>query len=90
MSSARKRRGGHFFMSGGVFLVVVTSPEMLLTRREAAEVADVDIERLRQWERRGYLDRAGLNDKGWPVYRALDVAKCKHRFAGFGHGEQAA
>jgi hypothetical protein len=71
-------------------LVVITSPDMLLTRREAAEVADVDLERLRQWERRGHLERAGLNDRGWPVYRALDVAKCKHRFQGYGRGEEAA
>ncbi len=77
-------------MPGGATLVVITGPEMLLTRREAAEVASVDIERLRQWERRGHLERAGLNERGWPVYRALDVAKCKHRFAGHGHGEAAA
>lgn len=77
-------------MSGRCALVIITSPDMLLTRREAAEVADVDIERLRQWERRGHLERAGLNDKGWPVYRALDVAKAKHKFQGYGRGEEAA
>ncbi len=71
-------------------MVVVTSPEMLLTRAEAAEVAGVDAERVRNWERRGHLERAGLDERGWPLYRALDVAKCQHRFAGFGHGEQAA
>ena len=79
-----------FSCPGGLVLVVITSPDMLLTRREAAEVADVDIERLRQWERRGHLERAGLNDQGWPLYRALDVAKCKYRFQGCGRGEQAA
>jgi len=62
---------------------------MLLTRAEAAEVADVNVERLRMWERRGHLERAGLNDKGWPVYRALDVAKCKHRFHGCARDEAA-
>lgn len=71
-------------------MVVITSPDMLLTRTEAAEVAGVDVERIRTWERRRHLDRAGLNEQGWPLYRALDVAKCQHRFAGFGHGEQAA
>ncbi len=71
-------------------MVVITSPDMLLTRAEAAEVAGVDVERIRTWERRKHLDRAGLNEDGLPVYRALDVAKCKHRFQGHGHGEQAA
>jgi hypothetical protein len=71
-------------------LVVITSPEMLLTRAEAAEVAGVDIERFRNWERRGHVERAGLNEKGWPLYRALDVAKAKHRFQGCARGEEAA
>ena len=71
-------------------MVVITSPDMLLTRAEAAEVADVPVERLRTWERRGHLERAGLNEQGWPVYRALDVAKAKHRFQGLGRGEMAA
>jgi hypothetical protein len=71
-------------------LVVITSPDMLLTRPQAAEVAGVDTERIRTWERRGHLERAGLDEHGWPLYRALDVAKCKHRFQGLGRGEQAA
>jgi hypothetical protein len=71
-------------------MVVITSPDMLLTRRESAEVADVDLERVRTWERRGHLERAGINELGEVLYRALDVAKCKHRFQGCGHGEQAA
>jgi DNA-binding transcriptional MerR regulator len=71
-------------------VVVITSPDMLLTVTEAAEVADVKPDRIRKWDRRGHLERAGLNDRGWPVYRALDVAKCKHRFQGCGRGEQAA
>jgi len=71
-------------------LVVITSPDMLLTRAQSAEVAGVDVERIRTWERRKHLDRAGLNEDGLPVYRALDVAKCKHRFQGYGRGEEAA
>jgi len=63
---------------------------MLLTRAQSAEVAGVDVERIRTWERRKHLDRAGLNEDGLPVYRALDVAKCKHRFQGYGRGEEAA
>lgn len=78
-------------MPGGLRpLVVITNPEMLLTRAEAAEVAGVTAERVRMWERRGHLERAGLDERGWPLYRALDVAKCQRKFAGYGHGEQAA
>ena len=71
-------------------MVVITSPDMLLTRAEACEVADVDKERLRQWERRGHLERAGISERGQVLYHALDVAKCKHRFQGLGRGELAA
>ena len=71
-------------------VVVITSPDMLLTVAEAAEVAGVKPDRIRKWDRRGHLDRAGLNEQGWALYRALDVAKCQHRFAGHGHGERAA
>lgn len=71
-------------------MVVITSPDMLLTRAQAAEVAGVDVERIRTWERRRHLERAGLNEDGLPLYRALDVAKCKHRFQGLGRGELAA
>jgi hypothetical protein len=71
-------------------VVVITSPDMLLTVTQAAEVAGVKADRIRKWDRRGHLDRAGLNEKGWPLYRALDVAKAKHRFQGYARGEEAA
>jgi DNA-binding transcriptional MerR regulator len=71
-------------------LVIVTNPDMLLTVPEAAEVAGVKPDRIRKWDRRGHLERAGLNDKGWPLYRALDVAKCKYRFHGYARNEAAA
>ena len=91
MPSEPKAAGGLFRVTGRLVpLVVITSPDMLLTRAQAAEVAGVDVERIRTWERRKHLDRAGLNEDGLPVYRALDVAKCQHRFAGYGHGEQSA
>ena len=90
MPSAPQLAGGLFSCRGVPALVVITSPDMLLTRAEAAEVAGVDIERFRNWERRGHIERAGLNEKGWPLFRALDVAKCKHRFQGYARGEEAA
>lgn len=63
---------------------------MLLTTAQAAEVAGVKIDRVRKWNRRGYLERAGLDERGWPMYRALDVAKAKHKFQGYARGEKAA
>ena len=71
-------------------MVVITSPDMLLTVPQAAEVAGVKADRIRKWDRRGHLERAGLNERGWPLYRALDVAKAKHRFQGYARGEEAA
>lgn len=62
---------------------VITGPEMLLTRQEAAEVAHVDVERIRTWERRGHLERTGLNEAGQPVYTALAVAKAEHKLRAF-------
>ena len=62
---------------------------MLLTRAQAAEVAGVSVERIRTWERRKHLDRAGLDENGCPVYRALDVAKARHKFQGYTRSEAA-
>ena len=90
MSSAPETVRRAFFHVRRCVLVVITSPDMLLTVPQAAEVAGVKPDRIRKWDRRGHLERAGLNDKGWPVYRALDVAKCKHKFQGYGRGEEAA
>jgi hypothetical protein len=70
-------------------MVVITSPDMLLTTAQAAEVAGVKIDRIRKWNRRGHLERAGLNEQGWPLYRAVDVAKAKHRFYGYARDEAA-
>lgn len=63
--------------------MVITGPDMLLTRQQAAEVARVDAERIRTWERRGHLERIGLNEAGQPVYTALAVAKAEHKLRGF-------
>ena len=63
---------------------------MLLTTTEVAEVAGVKPDRIRKWDRRGHLERAGLNERGWPLYKALDVAKVKHKFHGCARDEAAA
>jgi DNA-binding transcriptional MerR regulator len=52
---------------------------MLVTSREAAELAGVKKDTIRKWERRGHLPRAGLNEHGWPVYHAVDVAKAEYK-----------
>jgi DNA-binding transcriptional MerR regulator len=63
--------------------MVITGPDMLLTREQAAEVAGVDVERIRTWERRGHLPRAGLDETGRPVYTAVDVAKAEYKLRRF-------
>jgi hypothetical protein len=80
---AGSRCGGLFRALRGMLMVTVSGPDMLLTRREAAEVARVTVERIRTWERCGHLDRAGLDEDGRPVYRALDVAKAEYKLRGF-------
>jgi len=76
-------QAGAFFAFKGVTVVTVTGPSMLLTRAQAAEVAGVSVERIRTWERRKHLERAGLNEAGAPVYTALDVAKAQHKLREF-------
>jgi len=90
MPSARNPRWRAFSCARRCVLVVITSPDMLLTTAQAAEVAGVKIGRIRQWNNRGHLERAGLDERGWPLYRALDVAKCKHKFHGYARDEAAA
>ena len=63
--------------------VTVTGPGMLLTRQEAAEVARVSVERIRTWERRGHIERAGVNEDGQPVYVAVDIAKAQYKLRGW-------
>lgn len=71
-------------------MVTITSPDMLLTRSEAAEVARVSKERIRAWERNGHLERAGLNENGLPVYKAVEVAKAQHKLQGYTRVSSAA
>ena len=90
MPSAREiAAGGFLHVWRFVSVVIITSPDMLLTVPEAAEVAGVKPDRIRKWDRRGHLERAGLNERGWPLYRALDVAKCKQKFHGYARDEAA-
>jgi hypothetical protein len=80
---------GHSSCPGRCGVLTVTSPEMLLTRAEAAEAAsaefgaEVTAERIRTWERRGHLECEGLNEDGQKVYKAVEVAKAAHKLRGF-------
>jgi len=73
------RAYGEDWVCGGT----LTVPEdQLLTTAEAAELAGVDIETIRQWRKRGYksaagtreyLQTRGISDRGWPMFKASDV-----------------
>lgn len=56
--------------------------DQLLNTAEASELAGVDTETIRQWRKRGYVDRSGvrrrletrgLNAQGWPMFRAAEI-----------------
>lgn len=70
-------------------MLTITGPDMLLNRAEAAEAASVEfgaevsVERIRTWERRGHLECEGLNEDGQKVYKAVEVAKAAHKLRGF-------
>lgn len=62
--------------------LVTVDDEALLTTAEAAEFAEVTVETIRKWRTRGvrtpsggrmYLAVKGLNERGWPVFRAGDI-----------------
>lgn len=62
--------------------VVTTPTDALLTTAEAADLAGVDQETISQWRKRGYVSRSGareklqkrgINDRGWPLFRASEV-----------------
>lgn len=62
--------------------LVTVESDQLLTTAEAAELAGVDAETIRQWRKRGYISRSGgreylatrgLNPQGWPMFRANEV-----------------
>jgi len=77
MPSARMPAPGAFSRSG-VDVVTITGPETLLTTRQAAEICQVRVDTVRKWVRRGHLERVGLDENGWPVYLAVDVAKAEY------------
>ncbi len=62
--------------------VVTVDQDSMLTTADAAELAGVDVETIRQWRRRGYVARTGeraflqtrgLTPEGWPMFRAAEI-----------------
>ena len=52
-------------------------PFALITASQAAAYANVSVQAIVNWRRRGHLQVAGTCH-GKPVYRLLDVAKAEH------------
>lgn len=56
--------------------------DQMVTTAQAADLAGVQVETIRQWRKRGYIDRngqrqrleqRGLSPQGWPMFLAADV-----------------
>jgi DNA-binding transcriptional MerR regulator len=60
--------------------MAVMAPEglnTLVSTNDAAAVAGVSVETIRSWRHRELLKPSGLDDKGRPLYRLIDVAKAE-------------
>lgn len=58
----------------------VIAPEglnTLVNSSDAAAVAGVAVETIRKWKERGLIEPSGLDEKGRPLYRLLDIAKAE-------------
>ena len=49
----------------------------LVNSSDAAAVAGVAVETIRKWKERGLIEPSGLDEKGRPLYRLLDIAKAE-------------
>lgn len=61
---------------------VTVDRDDMVTTAQAAELAGVGVETIRQWRKRGYISRAGrrehlqvrgLSPQGWPMFLAAEV-----------------
>jgi len=60
--------------------MAVMAPEglnTLVTAADAAAVAGVAVATIRKWKERGLIEPTGLDEKGRPLYRLLDIAKAE-------------
>jgi hypothetical protein len=49
-------------------LMQLTRADGLITTAEAAKLVNVSEATIRQWRKRGWLDRQGLNERGHPLH----------------------
>lgn len=47
----------------------------LVSTTDAAREIGVATETIRSWAHRGHLEKAGLDEKGRPMYRLIDVVR---------------
>lgn len=67
--------------------LVPESLDNLVSTAEAADICGVASDVVRKWRHRGYIEPAGLDDFGRPLYKLIDVLRCARdtrKRAGFG------
>lgn len=65
-------------LSGGGRVLII-DPEGLITTSQAAELAGVSTGAIRQWVRRGHLEKAGIDERGQSMFRVADVARAEFK-----------
>ncbi|MFI6496888.1 MerR family transcriptional regulator [Nonomuraea typhae] len=58
--------------------MLVTRGDGLWTTAQAAQHAKVKPGTIRQWVSRGHLAKAGLDEKGHPLFDPIEVAKAEY------------
>lgn len=65
--------------------------DTLVTTADAASACGVDCATVRSWASRGHLAKSGLDERGRPMYRLIDVLRVARdtRRRGLGHSRIA-
>lgn len=61
----------------GVAIATTDGIYDLIDSTEAANHCGVKVETIRTWVHRGLLTASGINERGRPLYRIIDVAKAE-------------
>lgn len=59
--------------------MLIIDPDGLITTQQAAELAGVSAGAVRQWVRRGHLEKAGIDERGQSMFRVADVARAEFK-----------
>ena len=51
----------------------------LVNTTEAAAIAGVSVAAISNWKERGLIEPAGLDNRGKPLYRLIDIAKAERK-----------